>query len=107
MSDWHERARPHVEVLLEPGETLDGLCVATQASAFRGSMVALAATDRRLLVVPLDRKIAPKGEAIAILPGEIARASADGAGGGWANLSAAIMDGSAVTLKIRTPAARS
>ncbi|HEX6115774.1 MAG TPA: hypothetical protein VFY99_01650 [Solirubrobacterales bacterium] len=102
MSEWHDRARPHVEALLEPGEQLAGLCVATQSSAFRGRMVALATTDRRLLVLPLDRKIEPSGEPIAIAPGEIAKASAEGAGGGWANIVAAVMDGSAVTLKLRT-----
>ena len=46
--DFHTQVRPWVEQLLAPGESLDGVCAATQQSAFRGGMVALAVTDRRL-----------------------------------------------------------
>ena len=35
-------------------------------------------------------------------PERIAAASADGAGGGWMTVSAAVMDGAAVTLKLKT-----
>jgi hypothetical protein len=61
--DFHTKVRPHLEQLLEPGETLEDFCAATQQSAFRGGMVALAVTDRRLVVQPLDRRATPKGEA--------------------------------------------
>lgn len=91
-----------IEALLEPGEELRGICVASQVGLFRGRQVALGVTDRRLLVQGMTRKFEPDGEATS-LPGErIAKASAEGAGGGWMNVGAAVMDGAAVTLKLRT-----
>jgi len=45
--DIHTLVRPHVDKLLEPGEIVEGICVATQQSAFRGGMVALAAWLQR------------------------------------------------------------
>jgi hypothetical protein len=48
--DFHTQVGPRLEPLLAPGETLEGLCAPTQQSAFRGCMVALAVTDRRLVV---------------------------------------------------------
>lgn len=87
---------------LDSGEELLGVCVATQQSTFKGRAVALATTDRRLIVQGLDRKFAPDGPPISFTPETLADASADGAGGGWLNVNAAIMDGVAVTLKLRT-----
>jgi len=102
MADLDAKLRPVVEALLEPGEELRGLCVATQASLFKGRQVALGVTDRRLLVQGMTRKFEPDGEPISLPPERIAKASAEGAGGGWIQISAAIMDGAAVTLKLRT-----
>ena len=87
---------------LDPGEELRGVLIATQTSAFKGYPVALATTDRRLLVQKLNRKLQADGPAVAIPPERLAEASAEGAGGGWITINAAIMDGAAVTLRLRT-----
>jgi hypothetical protein len=102
MADLDSKLRPVVEALLEPGEELRGVCVATQASLFKGRQVALGVTDRRLLVQGMTRKFEPDGEPISLPPERIAKADAEGAGGGWMQVGAAIMDGAAVTLKLRT-----
>jgi hypothetical protein len=102
LTEFDSRARPHVEALLETDEDLRGLVAANQHSMFKGRLVALAVTDRRLLVVPLDRKIEPKGAPISIAPEQIADAKAGGAGGGWAEAGAAIMDKAAAELRLRT-----
>jgi hypothetical protein len=95
------KLRPPLEQHLEPGEQLVGMCVAVQQSAFRGSQVALGVTDRRVLIQPLDRRFEPKGDLVTISPRELADAAAQGAGGGWVNVGAAIMDRVAITLKLR------
>jgi hypothetical protein len=100
--DFHTLVRPQIEALLEPGEALAGICAATQQSTFKGSLVALAVTDRRLILQKLGRKVRPSEDPVSIGPGEIASASAEGAGVGWANVTASVMEGSAVTLKMRT-----
>ena len=87
---------------LEQGEELSGACVASQVGLFRGRQVAIGVTPARLLVQPVSRKFEPAGEAISLPPARIAAARAEGAGGGWPQLGAAIMDGAAVTLKLRT-----
>lgn len=96
------KLRPVAEALLTPGEHLRGVCVATQVGMFRGRQVLLGVTDARLLVQGLNRKFEPVGDVISLRPDEIAHASVEGAGGGWANVGMAIMDGVAVTLKVRT-----
>ena len=91
-----------VDALLEEGEALAGFSVASeQQSVFKGRAVLLVVTDRRLLVQGLDRRGNPSGEPISMPPAEIESAKADGAGGGWPELTAALMDGSAIKLKIR------
>jgi hypothetical protein len=100
--DVDSKYRPHLARLLEPGEQLRGLCIATQQSTFKGRAVALGVTDRRLLLQPLDRRGDPKGDPESLPPERIGSAEAEGAGGGWANVGPAILDGAAVTLKLRT-----
>ena len=102
MGDLGEKLHRAVEPALEAGEELRGVCVATQQSMFKGRQVAIATTDRRLLIQPMTRKFAADGEPISIPPERLADTSVDGAGGGWPQLSAAIMDNAAVTLKLRT-----
>jgi hypothetical protein len=102
MADLGSKLGPVVEALLEPGEELRGVCVATQAEFLKGRQVALGITDRRLIVQGMNRKFEPAGEAISLPPERIADASVDGAGGGWMNVNAAVMDGAAVTLKLKT-----
>jgi hypothetical protein len=102
MGELGDKLRGAVEPSLEAGEELRGVCVATQQSLFKGRAVAIATTDRRLLVQPMTRKFAPDGEPTSITPERLADASAEGAGGGWAEISASLMDKAAVTLKLRT-----
>jgi len=102
MADLDSNLRGALEPLLEPGEELRGVCVATQASMFKGRQVALGVSDRRLLVQGMNRRFEPDGEPVSLPPERIASAAADGAGGGWLELGAALMDSTAVTLKLRT-----
>jgi hypothetical protein len=76
--------------------------VATQSGLLRGRMVGIGVTDRRLIVQGLSRKFDPAGEPISLPPERIADASAEGAGGGWPEIGAAIMDKAAVTLKLKS-----
>jgi hypothetical protein len=100
--DFDAKLRPVAKALLTQGEELRGVCVATQVGMFKGRQVLLGVTDRRLLVQGMNRKFEPVGEAISLPPERIADASAEGAGGGWISVGLAIMDGAAVTLKVRT-----
>jgi hypothetical protein len=100
--DLDARLRPVAEALLTQGEELRGVCVATQVGMFKGRQVLLGITDRRLLVQGMNRKFEPVGDAISMPPERIADASAEGAGGGWISVGLAIMNGAAVTLKVRT-----
>ena len=102
MADLDSNLRGALEPLLEPGEELRGVCVATQASMFKGRQVAIGVSDRRLLVQGMNRRFEPDGEPLSLPPERIATASAEGAGGGWPEVGAAIVDGAAVTLKLRT-----
>ena len=102
MADLDSRLRPVIEGVLEPGEEVRGVCLASQVGLLRGRQVALGVTDRRLIVQGMNRKFEPAGEAVSLPPKRLAAAAADGAGGGWMTVSAAIMDGAAVTLKLKT-----
>jgi hypothetical protein len=105
VGDFDAKLRPHLEGLLGPGETLEGVCAASQQKGlFSGGSVALGVTAGRLLVQPLDRRGAPDGEALALTPQDIAEAKAEGAGGGWADIGSALMDEHAVKLELRTTA---
>jgi hypothetical protein len=100
VSKFHDRVRPHVQAALEPGEELRGFVAATQQSMFKGRLVALAATDRRLIVLPLSRRIEAEGEPISITADRIAAVKAGGGGGWGSEPTAAIMDRSAAELRI-------
>jgi hypothetical protein len=101
--DFEVKQRPVLERLLEPGETLDGVCAASQQQGlFKGRAVAIGVTPRRLIVQPLDRRGDAAGDAQSIAPGDLAGASADGVSGGWPSLGAAVMDRAAVRLTVRT-----
>jgi hypothetical protein len=102
MGDFDAKLRPHLEGMLAPGETLEGICACSQQKGmFKGGAVALGVTADRLLVQPLNRRGDPEGPSQAITPGEIASAKAEGAGGGWAEIGAAIMDEAAVRLTLK------
>jgi hypothetical protein len=100
--DFATRARPHLEARLEPGEQLHGVIAATYAKTFSGSLYAIGVTDRRLLLQPLDRRIEPKGDPRSVPPEAVASAKVDGAGDGWWTAPAAILDSSALTLRLVT-----
>lgn len=103
MTDFDEKLRPHLEGLLEPGEELEGICACSQQkSMFSGGAVALGITPGRLLVQPLDRRGEPSGEAQSLAPADIAEAKASGAGGGWAEIGAILLDRHAVKLTLKT-----
>lgn len=87
---------------MEAGEELRGACVATQAGVFRGRQVAIGVTPGRLLIQGMNRKFEPDGPPLSLPPERLAAVKAEGAGGGWWEVTAAIMDGVAVTLKLRT-----
>ena len=99
--DFAVKARPAIEAHLLPGEALTGIAAATQAKMFSGQLFAVAATDRRLILQPLDRHIQPKGAALALAPDAIESAGFDGAGGGWFTAPESILDASAVTLQLK------
>ena len=103
--DFDSKLRPHLETLLEPGETLEGICAASrQKGMFSGDSVALGVTSARLLIQPLSRRGEPEGEAIRLAPADLAEVKAGGAGGGWAQVGAALMDEHAVKLELKTTA---
>jgi hypothetical protein len=95
---------PLLQPMLSDGEQLRGWCLATEQSTFSGHTTVLAITDQRLLLQAVDRKFRAKDEALSIPPGELAKASADGAGGGWWTASEAILDATALTVKLETTA---
>ena len=102
MGELGNRLRGALEPALEPGEALRGACVASQSGLFKGRQVAIGVTGGRLIVQGMNRKFQPEGDPTSLPPQRIADASAEGAGGGWAELGAGIMDKAAVTLKLKT-----
>jgi hypothetical protein len=102
VADLAEKLIPALEPALDPDEQLLGACVSTQVGLFKGRMVVIGVTRERLIMQGMTRKFEPDGPPILLTPGRIADASAEGAGGGWADIGSAIMDRAAVTLKLRT-----
>jgi hypothetical protein len=100
--NFEARVRPHLESHLEPGEELRGVAAATYQKTFSGSLYAVGVTDRRLLLQPLDRQVAAKGPIVSITLDAIGSLELDGAGGGWMTAPAAVLDATALTLKLRT-----
>ena len=90
---------------LAEGERLIGACVASEQKGWVGGrMVAIGITEGRLIVQGANRRWESDGDPISLPPEAIAAAKAEGAGGGWAEFGAAIMDKLAVKLQIRTTA---
>lgn len=100
--DFAATVRPHLDALLEPGETLQGVVAATVQKTFSGGLFALGVTDRRLLLLSLGRRLEPKGDPRSIAPGDLVSADIDGAGGGWWTAPSAILDASAAAVTLRT-----
>jgi hypothetical protein len=97
-----DKLRTAIEPTLQQGEELRGVSVATQSSMFKGRVVGIAVTDHRLILQGVDRKFQPNCEPISLPPERIAEAKAEGAGGGWPEIGAGVMDKAAVTLKLKT-----
>lgn len=91
-----------VESVLAPDERSLGCCVATQQSLFKGRMVAIVVTEKRLVVQAMSRRFEPDGEPLSLPPERIAEAKVEGGGGGWPEVGAAIMDQASAALKLRT-----
>jgi len=103
VAEFDAKHGPNLERFLEPGEALEGVCACSQQKGlFKGGAVALGVTERRLLVQPLDRRGDPDGGGQSLTAAEIVEAKAEGAGGGWADVGAAIMDRHAVKLTLKT-----
>src|ERR671910_740753 len=102
MGDFDARYRPQLEAALESGEELRGICGANhRQSAFKGRLVAIGVTDRRLA----GAAHRPPGRARGLTSADPSRADrlreGGGAGGGWLTVEAAIADHSAVKLDLR------
>ena len=78
------------------------MLAATRQSAFRGQLLAVGVTDRRLILQALDRQIEPKDPPLVLEPADIAAAKAQGAGGGWWTPTSEIMDRVASRIDLRT-----
>ena len=101
--DFATRATPLLEPHLESGETLRGVAASTYQKTFSGWMVAIGTTDRRLLLLGLDRKWQAKGPLQVVSdPSALAAAELDGAGNGWWTLPAAVADLHSLILRVRT-----
>lgn len=105
MSDdtFASRVTPLLEAHLEPGESLRGVAASTYQKTFSGWMVAIGTTDRRLILLALDRKWQPKGPPQIVSDrAALAAAELDGAGDGWWTTAAAIADWHSLILRVRT-----
>ncbi len=83
------RVRAALEPFVPADEVLVGCLHATAKSAFSGRVYGIAVTNKRLVFVPLDRKMAAKGDPEHVTPADIVRSSVDGFGGGLKHFIAA------------------
>jgi hypothetical protein len=100
-SELHDRMRTVTEPLLHADEVLEGVVAATHRTTFSGRMVAIAVTDRRLLVQRLNRKAEPDGTPTVITPEDLEKASAVVSGSEWWNTELPVTD-AALTVRLRT-----
>src|SRR5689334_8453801 len=102
MADLGQKLEPLAAGLLEPGEELRGSCVATRQTTFKGWMVAVVVTDRRLVLQKLTRRFDPDGEPLSLPPERIESARVEGGAGDWMQLETALVDHAAVALRLQT-----
>ncbi len=100
MADLADQVLPVLEPLLDPGEHLEGACIATQSGLFRGRQVLIGVSDRRLIVQGMTRRFERDGDPLLLPPERIAKVSAGGAGG--STVGPAIVDTASITVKLRT-----
>ena len=100
---FREKLDAQLSGLLEPGEPVRGVCVASrQKGLFSSGVVALVITDRRLFVQTLDRRGRVKeGEVTSILPADIESVKAGGVAGAWDTPASMLMESSTIKLKLR------
>ncbi len=100
MADVGEKIGPVIEPLLEPGETLEGMCVGSRSTFMSSKFVVIAATDRRLIVQETDRKQRAKGEPVSVTPDQLAGSSTGGFGAG--DLQSSIMNSTSMKVTVKT-----
>jgi len=98
--DIHSLVRPPLEALLEPGESLNGIVIATQRKTFSGQMLALGVTDRRVIVQPLTHKSGPDGAPTSLTLDQLKSAWAGIAGSEWWNTEWPMTD-AALTMRLK------
>jgi hypothetical protein len=100
VADIGEKIGPLVESLLEPGETLEGMCVGSRSGFMSSKFVVIAVTDRRLIVQESDRKQGAKGEPLSVTPDQVAKS---GTGGfGLDDAQSAIMNATSMRINFKT-----
>jgi hypothetical protein len=99
VADIGEKLGPLAESLVEPGETLLGMCVGSQSGFMSSKVVLIVVTDRRLIVQETTRKQQPKGE-----PASVAAEQFAGAGRGMftGEGTAGIMNATSIKLTLKT-----
>jgi hypothetical protein len=102
MADLAAHVRSMLESWLDDDERLEGVCMASQQSTFRGRSVALGVTEGRLLIQHLDRRGNAHGHPLSLTPERIAEVKAGGAGGGWVSVGNVILDQTAARLELKT-----
>jgi hypothetical protein len=101
---YREQLEAGIRGLLEPGEELTGIAAASQKKGiFSTAVVALAVTDRRLIIQPLGRRKGElDGDPQSLTREQVKKAKGDRPGGFADTPSQAIMDSSTIDLKIWT-----
>jgi hypothetical protein len=100
MADIGEKLGPVVEALLEPGETLEGMCFGSRSGFMSSKLAIIAVTDRRLIVQETDRKQRPKGEPTSVPADQVAGFSTGGFGAG--DVQSSIMNATSTKITVKT-----
>jgi hypothetical protein len=95
-------ARATLQPLIAVGETLNGVAAGVHQKTFGGSMYAIGATDRRLILQPVDRKVQAKGDPLFVTAETIQSVKLEGAGDGWMTAPMAVLDAGSLKLDLRT-----
>lgn len=93
--------QPLADGLLAEGESLRGVCAATEVKTFSAGSRAIVVTDRRLMVQPVDRHWKTKGEPRSIAPGDVAGVEVSGLGDGWQHTAISVADDAGHTVRLR------
>jgi hypothetical protein len=100
MADLAQKLEPVARSLLSPGEELTGCCVATWQRTFSGRMVAIAITQGRIIVQPVDRRFSPAGDPVSLSPENLTRVSVQHGVGGSVTIPSIIMDAVSITVDL-------